>query len=149
DTVTAMHAAGLDPYLYRHGTDQKWPTLGQMIDDGQRLVVFAEQAGPPPSWYANAFQEMQETPFTVSSPGQFSCTPNRGVADAPLYLMNHCVARVPPDRVNATIVNTKKVLVDRARECERQRGLRPNYLAVDFSNIGDVVAAVNELNGVS
>jgi hypothetical protein len=63
--------------------------------------------------------------------------------------MNHWVARVPPDRVNATIVNTKKVLVDRAQECERERGLRPNYLAVDYSNIGDVLGAVDELNGVS
>jgi hypothetical protein len=62
--------------------------------------------------------------------------------------MNHWVARVPPDRVNATIVNPKRVLIDRAQECARDRRLRPNYLAVDFSNIGDVTGAVDELNGV-
>jgi hypothetical protein len=149
DTEAVMHAAGLDPFLYQPRADHTWPTLGQMIDTGQRLVVFAEEAGPPPPWYANAFEEMQETPYTVSSPTGFTCAPNRGPADAPLFLLNHWVARVPPDRVNATLVNTKAVLVARARECEKERGLRPNFIAVDFSNIGDVVGAVNELNGVS
>jgi hypothetical protein len=149
DTAAAMHAAGLDPYLYQHRNDHQWPTLGQLIDSGQRLVVFAEEAGPPPSWYAHAFDEMQETPFTVSSPADFSCAPNRGNADAPLFLMNHWVARVPPDRVNATVVNTKAGLVARAQECERARGLAPNFIAVDFSNIGDVVGAVDALNGVA
>jgi hypothetical protein len=149
DTVAAMHAAGLDRYLYEHRRDHTWPTLGQMIDDGQRLVVFAEVAGPPPGWYANAFQEMQETGFTTPSPSAFSCAANRGPSDAPLFLMNHWVARGAPDRVNATIVNTKDFLVERARACARDRGLRPNFIAVDFSNIGDVVGAVDELNGVS
>jgi hypothetical protein len=148
DTEAAMHAAGLDPYLYQPRANHTWPTLGQMIDTGQRLVVFAEEAGPPPPWYANAFEEMQETPYTVSSATAFTCAPNRGRADAPLFLLNHWVARVPPDRVNASLVNTRAVLVARARQCENQRGLRPNFIAVDFSNIGDVVGAVNELNGV-
>jgi hypothetical protein len=34
---------------------------------------------------------MQETPYTFLSPEQFSCVANRGVADAPLFLMNHWV----------------------------------------------------------
>jgi hypothetical protein len=149
DTARAVHDAGLDDYLFQHRAGDAWPTLGAMIDSGRRLVVFAERAGPPPGWYANAFEEMQETPFTVTSPETFSCVANRGRSDAPLLLMNHWVARVPPDRVNASIVNQQSFLVDRARECERERGLRPNFIAVDFSNIGDVVAAVAELNGGS
>jgi hypothetical protein len=149
DTEAVMHAAGLDPYLYQHRGDHTWPTLGEMIDDGQRLVVFAEEAGSPPAWYANAFLEMQETPDTFLSPQQFSCVANRGVADAPLFLMNHWVQGIAPDRVDATIVNTKDVLVDRARECQRERGLRPNFIAINFYNIDDVVNAVDELNGVS
>jgi hypothetical protein len=31
----------------------------------------------------------------------------------------------------------------------RERGLRPNFIAINFYNIGDVVNAVDELNGVS
>ena len=40
------------------------------------------------------------------------------------------------------------MLVERARQCERERGRLPNYLAVNFYNIGDVVEAADTLNGV-
>ena len=46
-------------------------------------------------------------------------------------------------------INALDVLVDRARQCERERGLLPNYLAVNFYDIGDVVAAADVLNGLA
>ena len=119
-----------------------------MIRQGQRLVVFAEEAGPPPAWYANAFEAMQETPFLFLTPEAFSCVENRGDPNAPLFLMNHWVQRIAPDRADSVRVNRLDVLVDRARQCERERGLKPNYLAVNFYDIGDVVQAADVLNGV-
>jgi hypothetical protein len=148
ETADAFAAAGLDPYLYPQQPSRPWPTLGEMIDRGERLVVFAEQEGPPPDWYANAFEAMQETPFLFLSPEAFSCVENRGDPNAPLFLMNHWVQRIAPDRADSVRVNRLDVLVDRARQCERERGLRPNYLAVNFYDIGDVVAAADVLNGV-
>ncbi|MET0325238.1 MAG: hypothetical protein ABW219_08455 [Ilumatobacteraceae bacterium] len=146
DTAAAMAAAGLDELLYDHGVDDAWPTLGELIDRGQRLVVFAEEAGPPPAWYANAFESMQETPFLFTSVEQLSCVANRGRSDAPLFQMNHWIQRIAPDRVDSVTINRLDVLVDRARQCEAERGLRPNFLAVNFSNIGDVVEAAAVLN---
>ena len=32
--------------------------------------MFAEEEGPPPDWYANAFEAMQETPFLFLSAGR-------------------------------------------------------------------------------
>ena len=116
DTAAAMQAAGLDPFLYQHDDDQ-WPTLGELIDRGQRLVVFAEDDGPPPDWYANTFVAMKETPFLFTTPEAFSCAPNRGDEQASLFLMNHWVQRVAPDRIDSTLVNSLDVLVGRARDC--------------------------------
>jgi len=62
--------------------------------------------------------------------------------------MNHWIQRVAPDRVDSVEINRLDVLVDRARQCERERGRLPNYLAVNFYNIGDVVEAADTLNGV-
>ena len=62
--------------------------------------------------------------------------------------MNHWIQRIAPDRVDAVAVNRLDVLVDRARQCADERGLLPNYLAVNFYNIGDVVEAADVLNGV-
>ena len=148
DTADAFHAAGLDPYLFAHRPGRTWPTLGTLIDRDQRLVVFAEDSGPPPDWYNQAFANIQETPYLFRDPAEFSCARNRGPADATLFLINHWVQRIAPDRVDAVKVNQHDVIVDRARECERERGHMANYIAVNFSNIGDLVRAVDTLNGV-
>ena len=39
-------------------------------------------------------------------------------------------------------------LLRRARECERLRERRANFLAVDFFRTGDLIGVVDELNGV-
>jgi hypothetical protein len=83
-----------------------------------------------------------------------SCDPNRGDTSGDLFLMNHWVSGglpltpLAPDPALAEVVNTRQVLVDRARACETVRGEMPTILAVDFFDIGDVVGAARELNGV-
>jgi hypothetical protein len=148
ETTADFTAAGLDPYLYERPDDEPWPTLGEMVDSGHRLVVFAEEERPPPAWYRNAFEEMQETPFLFTTPERMSCVPNRGDPEAGLFQLNHWVQRVAPDRVDAVVVNEFDFLVGRARECQEERGLLPNYIAVNFYNIGDLMAAVDALNGL-
>lgn len=148
--VTAVfESSGLTDLVHVHRPGRPWPTLGELIDDDERLVVFAENEGPPPAWYANAFESMQETPFLFFSSDDFSCVENRGRADTSLFLMNHWIQRIAPDRADATRVNRLDVLVDRARQCGAERGRAPNFLAVNFYNIGDVVEAAAVLNGVA
>jgi hypothetical protein len=149
ETVAAFDAADLTRYVHPQRSGDEWPTLGELIDRGERLVVFAEDEGPPPDWYANAFEAMQETPFLFRSPDDFSCAENRGDPTASLFLMNHWVQRIAPDRTDAVRVNRLDVLVGRAQQCARERGLMPNFLAVNFYGIGDVVAAADVLNGVA
>ncbi|MFN8516640.1 MAG: hypothetical protein U0232_31805, partial [Thermomicrobiales bacterium] len=78
----------------------------------------------------------------------FDCAPNRGVVDAPLFLLNHWVARQPPDPGDAAIVNTYEFLLARARQCQQERGRLPNLIAVDFYQIGDLLRVVDELNNI-
>jgi hypothetical protein len=148
DTVDVFADAGLVPYVYVHDGGE-WPTLGEMIDTGRRLVVFAENDDSGPDWYHPAFASITDTPFGFATPEQMSCDPNRGPDDAPLFLMNHWVSRVAPDRQTATVVNAHDAVVGRARRCASERGRLPNFVAVDFYGIGDVLAAVDELNGVA
>jgi len=74
--------------------------------------------------------------------------PNRGDPDATLFLLNHWVQRVAPDRADAVDVNRHDAIVDRARECQGERGLIPNFIAVNFYGIGDLADAVATLNGL-
>lgn len=148
DTVAAFRAADLIDRVHTHAAGSEWATLGELIERDERLVVFAEEQGSDPAWYHAVFDYAQETPYHFESPDDFSCEENRGPADASLFLMNHWIQRLTPDRADAVVVNQRDVLVARARQCEAERGQLPNFVAVNFSSIGDLIGAVDELNRI-
>ena len=47
ETAAAFDAAGLAGFVHAQRRLGPWPTLGELIDRGERLVVFAENEGPP------------------------------------------------------------------------------------------------------
>ncbi len=129
------------------------PTLRELIDSGRRLLVMAEDKGDATGWYRRAFEVLQETPFAFTSPAQLelesSCRVNRGGTRPPLFLVNHWVESYPPRPRDATIVNEREFILRRARECARIRDRTPTLIAVDFVERGDLIGAVDVLNGVS
>jgi hypothetical protein len=158
DIERTFARAGLLDLVYR-GPLGPFPTLREMIDSNQRLVVMAENDAGNVPWYRLAYAHgLQETPFRFTSaaeltdPGRLaaSCRPHRGTSSAPLFLLNHWVDTTPAPRPSlATIVNARAALLERARTCQRIRGQLPNLVAVDFYRRGDVLGVVNALNGVS
>ncbi len=149
DIETAFRQADLERFVYRGPVTPPFPTLRQMIDSDQRLVVFGENDATGVPWYHPAFETIQETPYTFHTVQDFSCKPNRGGTTAPLFQINHWIETTPtPKPSNAAIVNTHDFLLGRARECQKERGKLPNILAVDFAMTGDVVAVAAEMNGV-
>jgi hypothetical protein len=148
--VTAIEDALRDANLLTHAAslrrDQQLPTLGALVSGGTPLVVFAEEDGGTVPWYMPAFSFMQDTPYNARSPERLSCRRYRGEAESPLLLVNHWNARFPPSpRRNAPIGGT--FLRDRLTECERERRLRPNVVAVDFYDRSEVVGIARDLNG--
>ena len=45
------------------------------------------------------------------------------------------------------MINYNPSFIERARECEEQGNALPNFVAVDFYDIGDVFEVVDSLNG--
>ncbi|MCC6382837.1 MAG: hypothetical protein IT304_10030 [Dehalococcoidia bacterium] len=148
DTERAFAESGLLPYVVTHLAGAPWPTLGQMIADGHRLVVFAETGGAPPAWYQHGWDTVQDTRFDVHDPAQFSCALNRGRASNSLFLLNQWVAKLVPDPADAARVNAYDFLLGRARQCMHERGRLPNFIAVNFAEQGDLLRVVDALNGV-
>jgi hypothetical protein len=154
DTGAAFLDAGLDDLLHVQGEGDEWPTLGDMVESGRRLVVFSEfqelDSSPPdstpPDWYHAAYDWLQDTPFQYRSPSQFNCALGRGSPENSLLLVNHWIRRAAPDRADAAAANQRGVIIDRAEKCMAERGLMPNFIAVNFSNVGDLTATVDELN---
>jgi hypothetical protein len=158
DIAAAAERTGLIDEIYTGPVGDPWPTLEQMIDSGGRALMMAENddGGSEFLWYHAAYDELvQETPYSFSKPGELvdpgklraSCGPNRGPADAPLFLINHWIDTSPAPRPsNAAIVNEHRALLDRVEHCQRQRELTANLIAVDFYRRGDLFGVAEELN---
>lgn len=159
DFVRAVREADLEPFVYRGALDGDWPTLQQMADSNQRLVILNERRAGGAPWNRLAYEgALQETPFAFTAVSQLndpsrraaSCVSNRGARDAPLFLLNHWVNTPPAPRPSlAAKVNAFDPLLARAQECRRIRGRLPNLVAVNFYRRGDVLGVVDRLNGVT
>jgi hypothetical protein len=150
DIVAAFEESGLIEFVYRGRLGPTWPTLGEMVASGGRLVVLGEYDVGDVPWYHLAWEGLvAETPYTFHTIEEFSCKANRGTPNGGLFLINHWIETTPtPKPSNAQIVNQRDVIVKRVRQCQRERRMTANILAVDFAGIGDVVGAARELNGL-
>lgn len=146
DAAQAFADSGLVDYVYRGDLDDEMPTLAELIALNQRVIVMAEESGPPPDWYHHMWDLTEETPFRVSRIEDLSCQPNRGGTGRPLFLLNHWITKTSPSRVDAVRVNSYDFMLDRARTCAEERDKIPNIIAVDFYNLSDVVAVVDAIN---
>ena len=148
ETAAVFDAAGLTSYIYEHPYGTPWPLLRDMIAANKRLVVFSEHGGGAPSWYENGWMNVQDTRYDVTSASDFTCGLNRGTAADPLFLLNHWIAKGTPSAEDAALVNSYDFLLTRARRCEAERGLLPNFIAVNFYDRGDLFRVVDTLNGI-
>jgi hypothetical protein len=147
DILRSFRASGLRQQMVRHRPGTRWPTLAWMTKRGTRLVVFSQHQGGEAPGVLDAFREMNETPFTFRSEAELSCAPNRGPAEAPLFLLNHWI-ETADKRAAAQTVNDAAVLGARAARCADERAHLPNFVAVNFAEDGDLLAVVDGLNGV-
>jgi hypothetical protein len=123
------------------------PTLGRLIDDGHRLVVFTEE--PPTGavpWLNDAFTWIQDTPLGARAAGQLHCARYRGSADSPFLMLNHWVERFPPSPSANRPAGTRAFLTRRIAECEQARGMPVSGIAVDFYEQTDLVEVAREQN---
>ncbi len=150
DLAAAFAESGLDGLVYRGAPGPPWPTLREMIDSRQRVLVLTESGRPGVGWIHPAFELMQETPYSFKQPSELSCAPNRGGTSGSLFLMNNWIDTTPaPKPSNAAIVNAYDALLARARQCQAARGKRPTVIAVDFYRTGALFRAVRAMNGLA
>lgn len=146
DVARAFDEAGLTAEAAVLDRDEPLPTLGDLVDAGTQLLVFAERSDTTaPAWYHSAFEWFQETRFGYRSVDDFDCAPNRGSSDNPLLLVNHWVSRSSADPDIARQANAAEVLRERVATCVEDRSMRPNVLAVDFSSVGDLFEVSEQL----
>jgi hypothetical protein len=149
EMAAAFVESGLERLVYRGAPGPPWPTLRELGDSRQRVIVFLESGKPGVDWMHPAFETIQETPYSFHRPTDFSCVPNRGGTAGSLFQINHWIETTPtPKPTNAALVNAYDFLLGRARQCEKERGRLPNILAVDFYRTGDLFRVARTLNSL-
>ena len=123
------------------------PTLGELVRDDRRVVVFTERdADGSIPWYLDGFSFIQDTPLGAKQLEELSCELNRGDGGSPLLMLNHWADVFPPQRGANAEFQAGEVILDRARQCARERGLPVSLIAVDHYDLGNLIDSVAELN---
>lgn len=149
---------GFTDMMYTHPTNAvNWPSLGELISNNQRLIIFHHEAsdctqGDCPQGLHYYFEYAVETSFEFRSESDIidydsSCALDRGRnGQTDFYNINNFVTTIPPSDTTAAKVNNRDFLRDRLRECVSITGLGPNLVIVDFWSIGFLPEIVQESN---
>ena len=149
DTASAMDQAQLSPYLYTQPAGEPWPTLQELIDRDQRLVVFTDAPEEAFDACHDVWAFCWETHWAAEAPMDLDCTPNRGSTDNSLFILNHFLTAPIALPSLAEQVNHNPFLLQRAQLCQKKQSALPNFVTVDFAATGSVLETVDVLNGVS
>jgi hypothetical protein len=148
DIAKVFERSGLDRYVVTLARDEPLPTLGQLVRRNRRVVVFTEKdADGTVPWYLDGFSFIQDTPLGATKVSQLRCRRERGSAHSPIAMINHWADVFPPRRGANVPFQRQQVIVDRAHRCGRKLGVTVNLIAVDHYDVGDLIPAVDELNG--
>lgn len=143
---TAFREADLLDDVFAQPAGAPWPTLGAIARAGRRLVVFTDRAGGERPWLHDMWTWAQENPYAATTPAELDCRANRGRAGNPLFILNHFLTAPLASPDLARRVNFNPGLADHAARCAAERGVFPNFITVDFYDIGDVLAVARARN---
>jgi len=146
-------------------SQSEWPTLGSMIDNGTRVVVFLDSQadGPEPvDFILPEFSMIWETPFSVTN-ASFPCSVNRIhgplATEDHIYLINHSLniniipigsGVIISDPLAAPVTNGLTSILANSNGCAPLGGNRaPSFVLLDYVNIGKGFQAADILNGIA
>ncbi|RIA09307.1 putative secreted protein (Por secretion system target) [Flavobacteriaceae bacterium MAR_2010_72] len=140
-----FNQAGLSNYLHVQNKFSPWPTLQTMINANKRLVVFNEvnNATPGQDWYHHIWDFAVEINY-----GSINCDYGRGNPSNDLFVFNHFITSGlgTGSTGDAQTVNSNPYFIDHVTQCQQAKNKLPNFITVDFYDLGNSLDVVNQLN---
>mmetsp|Transcript_17617 Transcript_17617/g.38167 ORF Transcript_17617/g.38167 Transcript_17617/m.38167 type:complete len:449 (-) Transcript_17617:70-1416(-) len=150
---------GFTDMIYVHTYGDAWPTMGHLVENNKRVIVFYFNGGTcndgscPPGfhYFYNYAAETQYQSASLADleDDEYSCEVTRGPKeDAPqpasFFVVNNFVT--PPDEDAARTTNSKTFLADRLTRCANANRMRPNFVYLDFWSEGVTAQLVQYAN---
>ena len=150
----AINNTGLNSYLHTHQSGLTWPTLQDMITSNERLVVMTDvdDASPSQGWYHYMWDIAVETHYSANSMADFNCDFNRGDSLNDLFIFNHFITNSVLGTgmaSEAEVINANPYFIERVQMCQSEKSKFPNFITVDFYELGDSKLVVDQINGVA
>ena len=138
-----INKVGLLKYLHTQDVNSTWPKLQTMIDSNKRLVILSDKndANEKQSWYHYVWNFAVENKY-----GEINCEFNRGNPENSLFIFNHFITSLTGNKENANKVNSFKYLMNHITNCKDLKNKFPNFITVDFYEIGESIDVVSKLN---
>ena len=151
DIESEINTSGLNNYLFEKIPGIDWPTLQEMIDNNQRLIILTDKndAAVSQGWYHYVWDHAVETHFSVNDPADFNNEFNRGDSLNDLFIFNHFITNAVLGTGNETasaIVNEYNFLMNRINANYLSKSKFPNFITLDFVDQGDGLNVVNTIN---
>jgi len=143
--VEAFDVAGLSDIAHTL-TPGSLPTLGELIEVDERLLVFSGSGGGSPDWYHSMWDWWWDNPYAAERPSDFSCALYRGQTENALMAINHFLTAPIGMEALASQANTTRNLEAHITDCMAAAGRKPSLVMVDFYSIGEVLDVVSALN---
>lgn len=143
-------------YQYAYG---EWPTLGAMTDAGKQIIAFQHNGPDCPGSYGCSPKIYDFFDYTMGTDWDYdnvsdirdyqtSCQIKRGAnGKRHFYSVNNFVTNFfGPSAPSSAIVNQIDFARERVHNCAEVMNAEPNFINVDYWQLGDVVGFVNEEN---
>ena len=155
-------AGGLAQIAHIQDPTQPWPTLGQMVESGKRLVIFINKKYQEDTYpylhYEKDFMWFSKSGFSKKKKllaDTHLPTKNRVFKrrhQAPhntlFELSHHLTILLAGTSESALKVNTWDVLSQRVENIAVQAQSQPTFISLDFVDLGDGLKFVDAINGV-
>ena len=119
---------------------------------GIKCFSDVDDASSSQNWYHYVWDYAVETHYSVNTINDFTCDFNRGDPVNDLFIFNHFVtdATLGYGLYNeSNDVNANPFFITRALDCQTQTNKFPNFVTVDYYELGDGLAVVDQLNGIT
>jgi len=145
-TKASFDTAGVTDMLLDPSPDEPLPTLAEMIDSGRRMVVLTDRDGGGFPGYLPVWDWAWDNDWDNKAVADLNCDVNRGSGSNSLFIMNHFLTNPLASEDLASQINFNPFFNEQAFRCQTERDHRPNFVTVDFFDIGDVFDVVRDLN---
>ncbi len=151
--VAAFNDQRLVPLANTQQPGKPWPTLQQMIDDNRRLVVLLDQlptdadGGAPETALPTWLHALSDWAWETAPSEASTCVIASGDAKSPLAILNHYVPGEGSADKGLAAAHLPAAITARLDRCRDDRKQAPNFVFVDFAEVGDPNGGVQIENG--